>query len=96
MEEIKNINARINISTTLNTLLVIQKMMEAKSPGHELLGMVKERISEMEETYAHFQALTRDLSVSRQRNYDLELMVQQLTLELKAEKRLSNELAKGI
>ena len=96
MEEIQNINARINISTTLNTLLVIQKMMEAKSPNHELLGMVKERISEMEETYSHFQTLTRELSVSRQRNYDLELMVQQLTLELKAEKRLSNELAKGL
>ena len=96
MEEIQNINARINISTTLNTLLVIQKMMEAKSPNHELLGMVKERISEMEETYSHFQTLTRELSVSRQRNYDLELMVQQLTLELKAEKRFSNELMKGL
>jgi hypothetical protein len=96
MEEIKNINARINISTTLNTLLILQKTIESKNPKHEFLPMIKERIIELEETYAHFQTLSRDLSVSRQRNYDLELMVQQLTLELKAEKRLSNELMKGI
>ena len=58
MEEIKNINARINISTTLNTLLILQKTIESKNPKHEFLPRLKEGISELEETYSHFQTLS--------------------------------------
>lgn len=96
MEETKHINMRINVSTTLNTLLIIQKTVQSKSPNHEWLPMINERINELEQVYGYLEQVQRNLSVSRQRNFDLELLTAQMTLELKAEKSLTNELMKGL
>jgi hypothetical protein len=96
MEETKHINMRINVSTSLNSLLIIQKTIQKNKPNHEWLPMITERINELEQVYGYLEQVQRELSVSRQRNYDLEMLSAQLTMELKAEKNLSNELMKGL
>lgn len=94
--ELFNLKTRLAVSSNLNTLLIIQKMIESKNPSHQLLTVISERVEEMEFMLDGVMEMSAELRLSRQRNFDLESLVSKLQNDLDVERKLNNNLMKGI
>lgn len=94
--ELFNLKTRLAVSSNLNTLLIIQKMIESKNPNHKLLTAINERVEEMEFMLDGVMEMSAELRLSRQRNFDLESLVSKLQNDLDVERKLNNNLMKGL
>ena len=71
-------------------------MIESKNPNHKLLTVISERVQEMEFMLDGVMDMSAELRVSRQRNFDLEALVSKLQNDLDVERKLNNNLMKGL
>lgn len=94
--ELFNLKTKLAISSNLNCLLTIKKMMEMKNPKHDLIELVNNRIEEMEEILDGTMEMTAELRLARQRNFDLENLVMKLQNDLWIEKRVNDDLMKNL
>lgn len=90
--ELFNLRTRIAISSNLNCLLTIKKMMQMKNPKHDLIELVDSRLEEMEEILNGTMEISAELRLARQRNFDLENLVSKLQNDLMVERNLNNHL----